>query len=133
MEGGEAAQVTASGMAAISTTLLQLCASGDEIVSSRTIYGGTYALFNNLLPRFGIKTRFVDTTDVEGGPRRHDGRGRGSSTARPSAIRCSQVADIPALAALAKERGAQAGGGQHLQPHDRVAAAAGRATWWSTA
>jgi methionine-gamma-lyase len=52
MEGGESAQVMASGMAAISTTLLQMCSAGDEIVSGRTIYGGTYALLANLLPRF---------------------------------------------------------------------------------
>lgn len=63
MEGGEAAQVTASGMAAISTTLLQLCRQGDEIVAQRTIYGGTYALMKNLLPRLGITTCFVDTGD----------------------------------------------------------------------
>ena len=43
MEDGESAQVMASGMAAISSTLLTLCSAGDEIVASRTIYGGTYA------------------------------------------------------------------------------------------
>jgi methionine-gamma-lyase len=63
MEAGESAQVMSSGMGAISSTLLQLCSAGDEIVSSRTIYGGTYALLANLLPRFGIRTRFVDLTD----------------------------------------------------------------------
>lgn len=60
MEDGESAQVMASGMAAISSTLLTLCSAGDEIVASRTIYGGTYALMKNLLPRLGITTRFVD-------------------------------------------------------------------------
>jgi methionine-gamma-lyase len=65
MEDGESAQVMASGMGAISTTLLALCSAGDEIVSSRTIYGGTYALLKNLLPRFGITTRFVDTRDLD--------------------------------------------------------------------
>jgi methionine-gamma-lyase len=60
LEGSEAAQVTASGMAAISATLLQLCRSGDEIISGRTIYGGTYALLKNFLPRYGITTRFVN-------------------------------------------------------------------------
>ena len=43
MEGTEAANVTASGMGAITSTLLQICKSGDHIVSARTIYGGTYA------------------------------------------------------------------------------------------
>lgn len=60
MEDGESAQVMGSGMAAISSTLLGLCSAGDEVVASRTIYGGTYALLKNLLPRLGITTRFVD-------------------------------------------------------------------------
>ena len=61
MEDGEAAAVMSSGMAAIATTLMLHCGAGDEIVASRTICGGTYALLKNLLPRFGITTRFVDT------------------------------------------------------------------------
>jgi methionine-gamma-lyase len=65
MEGTESASVTASGMAAISSTLLQLCSAGDEIVASRTVYGGTYALLKNFLPRLGIETRFVDSTKPE--------------------------------------------------------------------
>ncbi|MBL8017798.1 MAG: PLP-dependent transferase, partial [Ignavibacteria bacterium] len=54
LEDAEAAQVTASGMGAISSVILQLCSSGDEIVSERTIYGGTYAFFKNFLPKLGI-------------------------------------------------------------------------------
>ncbi|KEY18928.1 aminotransferase class I/II-fold pyridoxal phosphate-dependent enzyme [Kaistella antarctica] len=64
MEGTESANVTASGMGAITSTLLQLCKSGDEIVSSRTIYGGTYAFMKNFLPSYQIKTSFVDITDL---------------------------------------------------------------------
>tara|TARA_B100001758_G_scaffold187045_1_gene163853 strand:+ start:1623 stop:2822 length:1200 start_codon:yes stop_codon:yes gene_type:complete len=64
MENTEAAQVTASGMGAVSATILQLCNHGDHIVSSRTIYGGTYALMKNYLPKFNIKTTFIDATDV---------------------------------------------------------------------
>ena len=64
MEGTENASVTGSGMAAITNAILQICSAGDEIVSSRTIYGGTYAFFKNFLPRFGIKTTFVDSTDM---------------------------------------------------------------------
>jgi len=60
LEDTESAQVTASGMGAISTVILQLCSTGDEIVSERTIYGGTYALFKNFLPKLGIKVNFVD-------------------------------------------------------------------------
>src|SRR5690606_19779983 len=65
MEGTETALVTASGMGAISSTLLQRCVSGDEIVSSRTIYGGTYAFMKNFLPRLGIQTRFTNFKDLE--------------------------------------------------------------------
>lgn len=65
MENTESAVVTASGMAAITATLLQLCSHGDEIVSSRVIYGGTYAFLKNVAPRFGICTRFVDFTKPE--------------------------------------------------------------------
>ena len=65
MEGTESANVTASGMGAITSTLLQLCKSGDHIISSRTIYGGTYAFMKNFLPDFQVKTSFVDITDLE--------------------------------------------------------------------
>ena len=64
MEGTETANVSASGMGAITPTLLQLCGQGDHIVSSRTIYGGTYAFLKNFTPKFGIKTTFVDITKL---------------------------------------------------------------------
>lgn len=60
MEGTESALVTASGMSAITCTLLQLCSAGDEIISSRMVYGGTYAFLKNVAPRFGITTTFID-------------------------------------------------------------------------
>lgn len=65
MEDTEAAQVTGSGMSAITSVILQICSQGDEIISSRTIYGGTFALMQNTLPRFGLKTNFVDMTDLK--------------------------------------------------------------------
>lgn len=65
MEGAEAANVSASGMGAITPTLLQLCGQGDHVVSSRTIYGGTYAFLKNFIPRFGIGCSFVDITKME--------------------------------------------------------------------
>jgi methionine-gamma-lyase len=65
MENTESAQVSASGMSAISCAILQLCGQGDEIVASRTIYGGTYALLKNFLPRMGIQTRFVNLRNRE--------------------------------------------------------------------
>lgn len=64
MENSEAAQVASSGMGAISSVLMQICGAGDHIVSSRTIYGGTYALMKNFLPKMNIQTTFVNTTDL---------------------------------------------------------------------
>lgn len=60
LEGGIGAVVTASGASAISTTFLTLLKSGDHIVSSNSLYGGTYNLLNVTLPRYGIETTFVD-------------------------------------------------------------------------
>lgn len=65
MEGTETANVSASGMGAITPVLLQLCGTGDHIVSSRTIYGGTYAFLKNFTPRFNIETSFVDITKLD--------------------------------------------------------------------
>jgi methionine-gamma-lyase len=65
MEGTEYAIGTASGMAAIACTLMQLCRQGDHIVASRTIYGGTHALLEDLLPEMGIAVSFVDPARPE--------------------------------------------------------------------
>lgn len=65
MEGTEAGWVTASGMGAITSALLQLCNSGDHIISSVTTYGGTYAFLKNYLPKFNIDVTFVIPTDLE--------------------------------------------------------------------
>ncbi|MGQ9644311.1 MAG: aminotransferase class I/II-fold pyridoxal phosphate-dependent enzyme [Ignavibacterium sp.] len=102
LEDTEAAIVTSSGMSAISCTMLQLCSSGDEIVSSRTIYGGTYALFKNFLPKFGINTKFVNTQDLSAV--------KNAITKNTKLIYCEaisnpllEVADIPKLAQIANE------------------------------
>ena len=65
MEGTEMAHVTASGMGAITPVMLQICSAGDHMVSSRTIYGGTYAFLKNFAPRLNINTSFVDITKLE--------------------------------------------------------------------
>lgn len=64
LEDGLGAVSCASGMAAISATVLTLAGAGDEIVSGNSIFGGTYSLFNATLRRCGIKTLFVEATDV---------------------------------------------------------------------
>lgn len=61
LERAEAAVVTASGMAAISSALLAVLGQGDELIATRQLYGGTYRLMRDILPRFGIRTRFVGT------------------------------------------------------------------------
>ena len=65
LEGVEAARTFASGMGAITTTILALLKSGDHIVAQRDIYGGVTKFFSQWLPRLGIETTFVDTNDYE--------------------------------------------------------------------
>ncbi|MDB2321816.1 aminotransferase class I/II-fold pyridoxal phosphate-dependent enzyme [Flavobacteriaceae bacterium] len=65
MENTESATVFGSGMGAITSTLLQLCKSGDHVISSRTVYGGTYAFLKNFASKLTISTSFVDITDLE--------------------------------------------------------------------
>jgi O-acetylhomoserine (thiol)-lyase len=64
VEDGIAAIVTASGMAAITTAVMAIVRSGDEILSSSSLFGGTYSLFQDTLSNYGIKSRFVDPTDL---------------------------------------------------------------------
>ena len=65
LEGGIAAVATSSGSAALATTLLTLLKTGDHIVASNSLYGGTFNLFNVTLPRYGITTTFVDPDETE--------------------------------------------------------------------
>ena len=65
LEGGVGALATASGSAAITYAVLNIMESGDELVSSSTLYGGTYNLFSATLPKLGIKTVFVDPDSPE--------------------------------------------------------------------
>ena len=65
MEFTETANVAASGMGAITSVIMQLCGAGDHVVSSRTIYGGTYAFLKNFTPKLHINTSFVDITNLE--------------------------------------------------------------------
>ena len=100
LEDSENAVVTASGMAAISCAVLQLCSCGDEIISGRTIYGGTYAFFKNFLPRYGITVKFVNTQDLN--------EIKNAITDKTKIIYCEsisnpllEIADIPKLAQIA--------------------------------
>ena len=102
MEGTETANVSASGMGAITPVLLQLCQAGDHIVSSRTIYGGTYAFLKNFIPRMQIETSFVDITKlevVEAAINKNTKVLYCESVSNP----LLEVADIAALAEIAKK------------------------------
>ena len=65
LEGAEGCIATASGMAAILSTVMALMKSGEHIVASRSIFGATQQLFGNILPRFGVETSFVDQGGIE--------------------------------------------------------------------
>jgi O-acetylhomoserine (thiol)-lyase len=66
LEGGAAGLATASGLAAEDLALSTLADAGDEIVSTTSLYGGTYSLLAHTYPRRGIKTHFVDADDFDG-------------------------------------------------------------------
>lgn len=104
LENGLASVSCASGMAAISTTVLALAGSGDEIVSGNSVFGGTYSLFAHTLSRYGITTRFVETTDVEAYGRAVNDRTKlifVETLGNPKL----DVPDISAIAKVAGERG----------------------------
>ncbi|MEZ4787143.1 MAG: aminotransferase class I/II-fold pyridoxal phosphate-dependent enzyme [Flavobacterium haoranii] len=102
MEGTEAANVAASGMGAITPVIMQLCGAGDHVVSSRTIYGGTYAFLKNFAPKFNIQTTFVDITKLD--------VVEAAITPNTKVLYCEtvsnpllEVADIESLAKIAKK------------------------------
>ncbi|WP_440948618.1 trans-sulfuration enzyme family protein [Methanosarcina sp. T3] len=65
LEGGEAGQTFASGMAAITAVVLTVLKQGDHLISTDVVYGCTYSLFSEVLPGLGIDVSFVDTSDIE--------------------------------------------------------------------
>ncbi|MBE9032532.1 O-acetylhomoserine aminocarboxypropyltransferase/cysteine synthase [filamentous cyanobacterium LEGE 11480] len=65
MEGGVGALALASGTSAIFYSVINICQNGDEIVSAANLYGGTYTMFKDILPTFGIKTNLVDAMDLD--------------------------------------------------------------------
>lgn len=104
MEDTESAWITASGMAAITCSILQICSAGDHIVTSVTTYGGTYAFLKNYLPKFNIEVSFVDITrtdQVEAAIRPNTRVVYTESVTNP----LLQVSDIPKLAEIAHRNG----------------------------
>jgi methionine-gamma-lyase len=104
MEGTESAMCTASGMAAIACTLLQLCRHGDHIVASNTIYGGTHALLDQMLPEMGITTTFVDPFRNQDFEKAINAKTKVlyvETMGNPTL----HIADLPALGRLAADKG----------------------------
>lgn len=104
VEDGIATIITASGMAAITTAVMAIVRSGDEILSSSSLFGGTYSLFKDTLSNFGVRTRFVDPTDlsaVEAGISDATRLIFVESIGNPK----MDVPDLAAIGALAKKHG----------------------------
>ena len=104
MEGGIGALGLASGMAAINYSILTIAETGDNIISTTALYGGTYNLFAHTFPQIGIETRFTDSKDIDGMARLID--------ARTKAVFCESIGnpagniiDIAAVAEMAHAHG----------------------------
>jgi len=102
LEGGVAGLATASGQAAETLTLTTLAGAGDEVVSTTSLYGGTYNLFHYTLPRLGIKVRFVEGDDFDGLRAAINEKTRAVYTETLGNPKLD-VADIEKLAAIAHE------------------------------
>lgn len=104
LEGGAAALALASGTSAVFYSIINVCGQGDEVVSSANLYGGTYTMFKDILPRFGITVRFYTPGDMKGLQGSIHERTRAVFTetiGNPSL----EVADIAAVARVAHENG----------------------------
>lgn len=104
LEGGAGALATSSGQAAITFSILNIAGAGDEIVSSSSLYGGTYNLFSNTLAKLGIKVHFVDSTDPENFRQAINGKTKAlfaETIGNPQ----GNVLDVEAVAAIAHENG----------------------------
>ena len=104
LEGTEASLTFASGMGAITTTILGLLKTGDHIVAQRDVYGGVMKFFSQWLPRVGIETTFVDTNDLAQHARAIRANTRMLYLESPTnpALR---VVDVKKAAALARQHG----------------------------
>jgi len=103
LEGGEDALVSASGMAAISASIMAILSPGDHFLTQRNLYGGTYDLFINELPRLGITFDFIenDPSSWKGMIRPNTKAVFVESVTNP----LLQIYDLPAIAAFARENG----------------------------
>ena len=104
LEGGIGALALASGQAAETLAILNIAGTGDNIVSSTDLYGGTYNLFRHTLPKLGITTRFVDARDYEGFRNAIDGRTKAFFLELVGNPRLD-ILDLEKIAGIAHEHG----------------------------
>ncbi len=104
LEGGVGALALASGQAAETLAILNIAGTGDNIVSSTDLYGGTYNLFRHTLPKLGITTRFVDARDYEGFRNAIDGRTKAFFLELVGNPRLD-ILDLEKIAGIAHEQG----------------------------
>ena len=107
LEGAEACFATASGMAAVFTSLAALCAQGDRIVSSRALFGSCFVIIDEILPRWGVEAVFVDGPDLRPVARRLWPSRRPRSSSRRRATRCRSWSTSGPSCDLAHAAGAQ--------------------------
>lgn len=105
MEGAQACVATSSGMAAIFATAMSLLQTGDHIVCSRAVFGATTQLFTSILGKFGIQTTYVDLVDLDAWKKAVQQNTKMFYLETPSNP-LTEVADIPAVAKIAKQAGA---------------------------
>ncbi len=105
LEGGEACIATASGMAAIMSVVMAVLQAGDHIVSSRSLFGATLGLFDQIFSKFGISTTFVDLTDPAAWQAAVRAETKMFFLETPSNP-LTEIADIEAIGAIAKAAGA---------------------------
>ncbi|MBA4143687.1 MAG: O-succinylhomoserine sulfhydrylase [Nitrosospira sp.] len=105
LEGAEACVATSSGMSAILACVMGLLSAGDHIIASRSLFGSTVSLFNNILKRFNIETTFVSATDISAWEAAAKPGTKLLFVETPSNP-LTEISDISALAAVAKKAGA---------------------------
>ena len=105
LEGAEACVATSSGMSAILTCVMGLLSAGDHVIASRSLFGATVNLFNNILKRFGVETTFVSATDVAAWQAAVKANTKLLFIETPSNP-LTEISDITALAAVARKAGA---------------------------
>jgi O-succinylhomoserine sulfhydrylase len=105
LEGAEACVATSSGMSAILACVMGLLSAGDHIIASRSLFGATVSLFNNILKRFNIDTTFVSATDIAAWEAAVKPGTKLLFIETPSNP-LTEISDIAALAAVAKKAGA---------------------------